>query len=228
MKKQLLLFLAIASVGFESCSVDSDAAPQIKNATESTDSASCEVVVFDSIPSTSLCEEALAEFEAITEGQFLEITSGSVYAQNLEYICYCEGDKVYYKQLSSLFDDEYNVFDQLEGRPGRYVSFHEEFTTVQYESLASGDGGVVLEYHPFLFEEDTQTLTGNSINGYAAEGKNYKLVYADADYIILENAISERARNVFALNDDKPYFVREILIRYTGRLKEPTVMHDYR
>lgn len=227
MKIQLLLFLAIASLGFVSCDVDSDTFP-LKNPIEPIDSVLCEVVVSDSIPGTLLCEEDLAEFEAVTKDEFLEITSGgSVYAQNMEYICYREGNTVCYEQLFSSYD-EYNVIEQLDGRPGRYVSFQEDFATVQYESLADGLGNVVLEYYPLLFDGGAQTLTSNTINGYAAEGKCYKLVYADADYIVLENTISERAKVVFELDEDKPYFVREVLIRYTGKLKEPTVIYDYR
>lgn len=226
MKRGVLLSLAIASLGFVSCDVDSDTFP-LKNPSEPTDSVSCEVGAFDSIPGTSLCEEDLAEFEAVTEMQFLEITSGSVYAQNIEYICYREGDEVCYEQLFSSYD-AYNVFSQLDGRPGLFVSFQEDFATVQYESLADGSGDVVHEYHSYLFDGGAQTLASNCINGYAAEGECYKLVYADADYIVLENTLSERAKAVFALDDDKPYFVREVLIRYAGKLKEPAVIRDYR
>lgn len=195
------------------------------------DLSDCKVDTIDvrpTIPNTSLCEEAVAEFGTVTAEKFLDITGSYVYAQNMEYICYREGDNVYYKQLSSSFDDEYNVFDQLDGRPGRYVSFEKEFMTAQYEGMSDGEVNVVLEYHPFHFDEGTQTLTGKGLNGCAIEGESYKIAYIDENYIVLESAISEKAKNVFAIDDDKHYFVREILVRYTDELKEPTIVHDYR
>ena len=210
----------MASFVIVSCDKESNAVPQAETTNE--------IIRFDTIPNTLLCEEAVAKFGTVTAEKFLDITGSYVYAQNMEYICYREGDKVYYKQLSSLFDDEYNVFNQLEGRPGRYVSFEKEFMTAQYEGMSDGKVNVVFEYHPFHFDEGTQTLASKGLNGCATEGESYKISYIDVNYIVLESAISEKAKKTFSIDDDKHYFVREILVRYTEELKEPTIVHDYR
>lgn len=228
MKKQMLLFLGLAGLIAISCNKGSNAVLQDTETTDTTNVATYAAMVFDTIPSTLLCEESVAEFDAITAEKFLDVIGSYVYAQNIEYICYREGDNVYYRRLSSLFDDEYNVFEQLEGRPGRYVSFQKEFTTAQYENMNDEKDDVVLEYHSFHFDEDAQILGSKGIDGYAVEEEKYKLTYVDANYIVLESTISGKAKHTFAINDDKPYFVREILVRHTEKLKTPTIVHDYR
>lgn len=228
MKKQMLLFIGLTGLIAISCNKESNAELQDTETTDTTNVATYAAMAFDTIPSTLLCEESVAEFDAITAEKFLDVIGSYVYAQNMEYICYREGDNIYYKRLSSLVDDEYNVFNQLEGRPGRYVAFQEGFTTAQYENMSDGKGDIVLEYHPFRFDEDTQTIGSKGIDGYAVEEGKYKLAYVDANYIVLESTISEKAKHTLAIDDAKPYFVREILARHTEELKTPTIVRDYR
>lgn len=226
MKKILFLLGSVGLIAMSCCPDENNDLPTPPNDSDTTLVEVNDTVSFDVIPLTSLSEQAVSEFKALTEGDFLATTGGGVYGQNIEYVCFRENGKTFYVPVDFWEEPFYNVYEGLDGRTGRYITFYDGYTSVQYNTWDSKDA--VIAYHSYVFDEPTQKLVSEAVDGHEVKENVYTLVYADADYIVLESEIRDAAIERLELPGNRDYFIRELLVRYTGELKEPTIVEDYR
>lgn len=227
--KKLFLFL-LGLVGFIAMSCNPDEGnelPAPPNDSDTTQVVVNDTVSFDVIPLTSLSEQSVCEFKALTAEEFLATTAGSVYSHIMENICFRENGQVFYVPAAHnpWEDPIYNVFRTLVGGATSHITFYEDYTTALLDVCGVG---VILAYRSYTFDESTQQLTSKAIFGHEVKDYVYTLVYADADYIILEGEIRDATIERRELPSDRDYFIREVLVRHTGELKEPTEIRDYR
>lgn len=228
MKKQILL-LGILTLLAMSCENVNDFGAKTSNPdNDSTQVGALEPIAFGLIPGTSLSEKSISDFDAMTLSDFLNITKDNIYTQNDEYICFSEDGTLYYLPLSVYDDVNYNIFREIVGRPARFIKFYESYATAQYQPLIDGKDGEILEYNNFNFDEATQTICSESIDGWSVKENKFRLRYASADVIVLESEISEKEKLQWKLSDDKHYFVREVMLLHKDEMATPDTVIDHR
>lgn len=226
--KKLFLFL-LGMVGFIAMSCNPDEGnelPMLPNDSDTTQVEVNDTVSFDVIPLTSLSEQAVNEFKALTEENFLAATSDGVYASCFEYVCFRENGKIFYVPVND-FDEGpiYNVYEGLDGGGRPFITFYEGYTTALLYTCCSD---VIFIYESYAFDESAQQLASEAISGHWVKENVYTLAYADADYIILEGEIRDAIIERYKLRSGRDYFIREVLVRHTSELKEPTEIRDNR
>ena len=231
--KKLGIYLVLALMAMSCETLDGPGVGQPEPGNESSGDTivvgNMDPVAFEIVPGTSLNEKSVSDFKAISLNEFLDITKGNVYTQNTEYICLSEGEQVYYLPLTASSNDvNYNIFREVDGRPARYIKFYENYATAQYEPLITGNDGVVLEYNNFNFDEASQTISTESIQGWAVKENKFKLRYASTDVIVLESEISEKEKLQWKLSADKHYFVREVMLLHKDEMATPDTVIDHR
>lgn len=228
MKKHFVYFLGMIGIMIMSCEESGNMLPHKETENVDTMIVVDDVpVAFATIPGTLLSEAKVNDSQSLSVEDFKATSKGHVYAQNIEYICYRESEKVYYIPFSTI-EGCLNVFSDIEGRNARCIAFYEDYATAQYETTYDASGEVVLEYHTYIFDEETQHLTTKCVDGWLAKEDQYTVVYADADYIILECEIDDKESDRLTKYGDKNYFVREVLVRHICELESATTILDYR
>jgi hypothetical protein len=226
MKKHFLFLLGLVGFIAMSCNPDeSNELPTPPNDNDTTQVVTNDTVSFDVIPLTSLSERAVSKFKNLTKEELLAATAGSAYICRIENICFRENGKVFYVPVNFWEKPIYNVYEGLDGGGVSFITFYEGYTTKLLYTCCSG---VIFFYDSYIFDESTQQLASKAVDGHWVKENVYTLVYADADYIVLESEIHDAAIERWKLPSGRDYFVREVLVHHTGELEEPTEVRDNR
>ena len=184
------------------------------------------IMPLDTVPLSTITEKDIQAFAPLSEKEFKDLARGITYNRIAEYICLTDSGKVYYYPEAKDYPEPqlYNILNTVEGGESVYITFFDSYMTGFF---SGSDGYEVwwLKYYDYKFDVETQiVLSDLNWGSFLSCDKNYKIVFINKDYLIVENSL----RNGYSEYAEQGFYARELFKRNQSKLPSPLKTSDYR